>query len=82
MPTVKIGVSRQIVIPKKLYEKIGLVPGDYLEVKLADNHLVLTPKILVEKRLAESLEDVKQGRVVGPFKTARAAMRALRTQNR
>jgi len=82
MPTVKIGVSRQIVIPKKLYEKIGLVPGDYLEVELADNHLVLTPKILVEKRLAESLEDIKQGRVVGPFKTARAAMRALRTQNR
>jgi len=82
MPTVKIGVSRQIVIPKKLYEKLGLFPGDYLEVELADQHLILTPKMLVEKRLAEGLEDVKQGRVVGPFKTARAAVRALRTHNR
>jgi AbrB family looped-hinge helix DNA binding protein len=82
MPTVKIGVSRQIVIPKKLYEKLGLLPGDYLEVELADQHLILTPKMLVEKRLAEGLENVKQGRVVGPFKTARAAVRALRTHNR
>ena len=81
MSIVKIGVSRQIVIPKKLYEKLGLVPGDYLEVELMDNHLVLTPKMLVEKCLAEGLEDVNQGRVVGPFKTARAAMWALRTQN-
>jgi len=80
MPTVKIGVSRQVVIPKKLYERLGLVPGDYLEVELEDHRLVLTPKMLVEKRLAEALADIKQGRVVGPFKAARSAMRALRTQ--
>ena len=82
MPTVKIGVSRQVVIPKKLYGKLGLVPGDYLEVELDDDRLILTPKVLVEKRLAKGLADIKQGRVVGPFKSARAAMRALRTQNR
>ena len=81
MPTVKIGVSRQIAIPKKLYEKLGLVPGDYLEVDLEDNRLVLTPKMLVEKRLADGLKDIKEGRVVGPFKTTRAAMRALRSRN-
>jgi AbrB family looped-hinge helix DNA binding protein len=81
MPTVKIGVSRQIAIPKKLYEKLGLVPGDYLEVELEDDRLVLTPKMLVEKRLAEGLKDIKEGRVAGPFKTSRAAMRALRTRN-
>ena len=80
MPIVKIGVSRQVVIPKKLYERLGLVPGDYLEVELEDDRLVLTPKMLVEKRLAEGLKDVKQGRVVGPFKTARSAMKALKAQ--
>jgi AbrB family looped-hinge helix DNA binding protein len=31
MPTVKLGRSRQIVIPKKLYDVLGLAPGDYLE---------------------------------------------------
>ena len=80
MPTVKIGVSRQVVIPKKLYEKLGLVPGDYLEVELQDDRLVLTPKMLIEKRLAEGLADIRHGRVVGPFKTARSAMRTLRTR--
>jgi len=81
MPTVKIGVTRQIAIRKKLYEKLGLVPGDYLEVELEDDRLVLTPKMLVEKRLAEGLKDIKEGRVVGPFKTSRAAIRALRPRN-
>ncbi len=80
MPTVKIGVSRQVVIPKKLYEKLGLVPGDYLEVEVQDDRLVLTPKMLIEKRLAEGLADIRHGRAVGPFKTARSAIRALRTQ--
>ena len=81
MPIVKIGVSRQIAIPKKIYEKLGLVPGDYLQVELEDDRLVLTPQMLVEKRLAEGLKDIKEGRVIGPFKTSRAGMRALRTRN-
>ena len=34
MPTVKLGASRQIVIPKKLYDEVGLEVGDYLEVEL------------------------------------------------
>ena len=31
--TVKLGVSRQVVIPKKLHDRLGLKPGDYLEVE-------------------------------------------------
>jgi len=47
MPTVKLGRSRQIVIPKKLYDALGLAPGDYLEVELyTDNRLLVTPKEL------------------------------------
>ena len=42
--------------------------------------MALTPKMPVEKRLAEGLADVRQGGIVGPFKTARSAMRGLRTQ--
>ncbi len=80
MPTVKIGVSRQVVIPKKIYDELGLSPGDYLEVELEDDHLVLTPKMLIDKRLAEGLEDIKQGRVKGPFQTAQEVIEALRTK--
>ena len=50
MPTVKLGASRQIVIPKKLYDVLGLTTGDYLEVELyKGNCLLITPKELVDK---------------------------------
>jgi AbrB family looped-hinge helix DNA binding protein len=75
--TVKIGLSRQVVIPKRLHDQLRLAPGDYLEVELEGERLVLTPKALVEKRLAESLEDVRKGRMNGPFESVPALLRSL-----
>lgn len=49
MPAVKIGASRQVVIPKRIYDQLGLAPGDYLEVELHDGRLTFTPKTLVDK---------------------------------
>ena len=87
MPTVKLGASRQIVIPKKLYDELGLASGDYIEVERHGNKLVLTPKELVEKhpeidrRLADAEEDVKAGRLSGPFRSAEELARHLETVN-
>jgi AbrB family looped-hinge helix DNA binding protein len=75
---VKIGASRQVIIPKKIHDRLGLEPGDYLEVELKDHTVVLTPKALVEKRLVEALEDVKAGRVHGPFGSASEMVKSLR----
>jgi len=61
MAVVKIGASRQIVIPKKFHDRLGLSPGNYLEVELRDNQLIITPKELVDKRLTEGLENIKRG---------------------
>lgn len=77
-PKVKIGESRQIVIPKKLYDRLNLVPGDYLEVTLRSERLVLTPQMFIERQLAEGLDDIKHGRFVGPFKAVKQAVRSLR----
>jgi AbrB family looped-hinge helix DNA binding protein len=85
MPTVKVGTSRQVVIPKKLYDELGLAPGDYIEVERHGGKLVLTPKQLVEKhpeidrRLAEAEADVAAGRLSGPFQTADDLARHLET---
>jgi AbrB family looped-hinge helix DNA binding protein len=80
-PTVKIGTSRQVVIPKKIHDRLGLAPGDYLQVELEGTRVVFTPKTLLDKdigaRLAEALEDVRHGRVAGPFRSAKAMIRAL-----
>jgi AbrB family looped-hinge helix DNA binding protein len=77
MSAVKIGVSRQVAIPKKLHDQLGLVPGDYLEIEVRDNRLILTPKTLIDRRLAEGLDDLKHGRTSGPFSSASALIRSL-----
>src|SRR5688500_2341403 len=33
MSAVKIGASRQVIIPKKVYDELGLAAGDYLDVR-------------------------------------------------
>jgi AbrB family looped-hinge helix DNA binding protein len=77
MSAVKIGMSRQVAIPKKLHDQLGLAPGDYLEIEVRDNRLILTPKTLIDRRLAEGLDDLKHGRTSGPFSSASALIRSL-----
>jgi AbrB family looped-hinge helix DNA binding protein len=75
---VKIGRSRQVVIPKRIHDQLGLAPGDYLAVELEGDRVVLTPQAFVEKRLAEGIEDIRRGRVHGPFQSMPSLIRALR----
>lgn len=53
MAAVKIGSSRQVVIPKLIYDELGLVPGDYVEVALYGGKVTLTPKTLVDKPIVQ-----------------------------
>jgi hypothetical protein len=46
--------------------------------KLEGGRVVLTPKTPIEKRLAEGLEDIREGRVHGPFRSVPALIRSLR----
>ena len=55
MSAVKIGPSRQVVIPKHIYDELELAPGDYLEATHQGGKLVFTPKALVDKPLPASL---------------------------
>jgi AbrB family looped-hinge helix DNA binding protein len=89
MPTVKLGASRQIVIPKQIHDALGLEAGDFLEIEIYEGgKLLVTPKDLVDrhpeidKRLAEAEADIKAGRVKGPFTTADAAIQALRGKSK
>ena len=44
MPVVKVSRRRQVVIPKALYEELGLKPGDTLEVRVEGDKLVYVPQ--------------------------------------
>jgi AbrB family looped-hinge helix DNA binding protein len=79
---VKIGVSRQVAIPKKLHDELGLAPGDYLQMELDGDRLVLTPQAMIEKRLAEGLADIRKGSVHGPFASVPQLLQSLRRTKR
>ena len=77
---------RTLNLPKTIHDQLGLRPGDYLQVDVADGRVVFTPKTLVDKRLdqriAESAEDFAAGRSYGPFESAEAMVTSLRAHVR
>jgi AbrB family looped-hinge helix DNA binding protein len=91
MPISKLGQRRQVVIPKEICDALGLQEGDSLEVTSAEGKVIITPKQLgdaaevltpaqkavIEARLAEAEEDLKAGRVSGPFATVDQLKRHL-----
>ena len=63
-------------------DPLGFGCGDYLEAEMCDDRLILTPKSLIEKRLAEGLDDLKRGRTYGPFASAPALVRSLHRETK
>ena len=78
MPLVKVKEKYQVTIPVSVRQKAGLAVGDILEAKVQGKKITLIPKTVIDRELALSLEDYKRGRFIGPFRTAKAAVRALR----
>ena len=40
----KVSTKGQVVLPSRLRERLGLKPGDALDVKVEDGNIVLTPR--------------------------------------
>jgi len=78
VPLVKVKEKFQVTLPTSVRQKAGVAVGDLLEAQVQGRKITLTPKRVVDRDLALALEDFKQGRFIGPFRTAKAAVRALR----
>ena len=75
MLLVKVKTKAQITLPLKVRHALGIEEGDYLQVVIQGNRIVLVPQALVtklppvslseegERMLEEALEDVREGRV-------------------
>ena len=48
MPIGKIGQRRQVVIPKEIFDALGLHTGDFVEVTQVKRTVVIKPKKLVD----------------------------------
>ncbi len=74
MPVVKAGRSRQVVIPKEIWDQLRLEPGDYFKVELEDDRIVFVPKKLVSRdelwywskegqtEIRRALKDINEGK--------------------
>ena len=78
MPLVKVKEKYQVTLPASVRQRAGVSVGDLLEAKVQGKKITLTPKRLIDREIALALEDFKRGRSIGPFRTAKAAIRALR----
>ena len=70
MSIIKVKTKGQVTLPTAIREQAGLNVGDLLEAKIERGRITLTPKTLVDLRLAEGLKDIEEGRIQGPFNTS------------
>lgn len=81
MSLVKIKEKFQVTIPTEIRKEIHLEEGDLLEVTIQNNIIILKPKAVidrdVETAIQEGLDDVKKGRVSGPFGSADEMLNSL-----
>jgi AbrB family looped-hinge helix DNA binding protein len=82
MSIVTVKKKFQVVIPQGVREQIGVAVGDILEAKVVRGRITLTPKSLVDRAIAEGLEDVRAGRVRGPFGTVDEMIDSLKGRKR
>jgi AbrB family looped-hinge helix DNA binding protein len=90
MQITRISPKHQITIPKEAFEKLHLEVGDFLEVDVTEEGLLIIPKKLVSKdqtwfwtkewqqREKEADEAIAKGEVSPPFKKAGDLIRHLR----
>lgn len=93
-PTVRIGPKHQVTIPAEVFKKLQLETGDFLTAKVKNSEIILQPKKLIpkeqewfwtkewQKKEREANEDIKKGRVYGPFTNAKDLIRSLRSKKK
>ena len=77
MSLVRINIKGEVTLPSLVRKRAGVDVGDLLEVKLESGKITLTPASLVEQRLNEGLDDIKNGRTYGPFDSADELIESL-----
>jgi bifunctional DNA-binding transcriptional regulator/antitoxin component of YhaV-PrlF toxin-antitoxin module len=85
----RAGASRELVVPPSVRRRAGIKAGDRLEFEASrgiimirksqnlDDEYTPAQRRMIQKRLDEAAEDVRQGRVYGPFSTHQELMASL-----
>ncbi len=90
MELVKVKKNYQITIPQALRKLIRLAEGDYVEMDVQDNSLVIRPVKVVhpdqeyfftkewQKKESEADREIVEGRLAGPFEDMDEAVKTLK----
>lgn len=87
----RAGASAELVVPPSVRRRAGIKAGDRVEFEAArgvitirksqqleDDEYTPAQRRMIRKRLDEAAEDVRQGRVYGPFTTIAELEHSLR----
>jgi AbrB family looped-hinge helix DNA binding protein len=77
MDLVTVKTKFQVVIPESIRKRVHLDIGDLLEASFENGKITFTPKTVIDRHLAEGLEDIARGRTHGPYTSATDAIAAL-----
>ena len=90
MSSTRIGPKHQITIPQEAFQRLGLKPGDFLEVEVRGESLYLVPQKLIprdqvwfwskewQEKEREGDEAIANGDLSGPFESVDDLIRHLR----
>ena len=78
MSIVTVKNKYQVVIPRSVREQAGIRVGDLLEARVERGKITFSPKSVVDRAVAEGLEDIRKGRVRGPFDTVDDMLASLK----
>jgi len=85
MALTKVGPKYQVTIPRDARKAVGIEVGDFVESQVTRGGILLRPKAvidktpeMIDKRLAEGLDDVKKGRTYGPFYSVESMIDSLK----
>jgi AbrB family looped-hinge helix DNA binding protein len=91
MPRVKIGTRHQVTLPAETLKRLGLDAGEELEVVEHNKMILLVPRKHIPKdqewyytdtwqqMMQEAFDDLKAGRIQGPFETVEDLITELNT---
>ena len=82
MPLVRVKTKYQVTLPTRIREQVGLKIGDLLEATVEKGKITLAPKAVIDRGIAESIEDYKRGRSYGPFESAEDMLTSLHANAR
>lgn len=77
MELVTVKTKFQVVIPHSIRKRVRLDIGDLLEASFENGKITFTPKTMIDRHLAEGIEDIARGRTHGPYASATEAISAL-----